>query len=198
VPFFAARLRLSNTGECRSGAATRDDPRINLTKTERLALANQFLILAKLDSGEAGHYARMVEILERGYVREYPSLVDRFSEELSAETSEEVVSILRMHRALNDAYTAFEDKCGFDADKVAFQGFDGNTEGRHLSYACFLVHERGHWQEFKNAGSDPSSRGDLNSHCSTLWRYRPMLVRWKASANPDRLTREDIIRIVGP
>lgn len=169
---------------------------MNLTQTERLLLANQFRILAKLDSDDADYYAKMIQILERGYTREYPSLVDGFSKELSAGISDEVVDVLEMHRALNDAYTALEDKSGIIAEKVAFGGFDGNTEGEHLGYALFLIRQEGHWQEFKNAGVDPSSRDDLNSHCSMLWRYRPMLQRWKASGDPLHLSREDIIRIV--
>jgi uncharacterized protein YfbU (UPF0304 family) len=163
---------------------------MDLTQIERLLLANQFRILARLDSDDAERCTKMVEILECGYAREYPLLVRGFSKELSARTSEEVVDILHMHRDLHDGYIALEDKSGIGADEVSFEGFDGNSEGEHLGYASFLIHRLGHWQEFSNAGDG------LNSHHPTLHRYRPMLARWKASADQHRLTREDIIRIV--
>jgi uncharacterized protein YfbU (UPF0304 family) len=161
-----------------------------LTKQERLILSNQFRILAKLDADETDGYNNMVRILERGYTREYSSITSRFSEELSLEACEEVVDILDMHRALSYAYIALPDKSGINADDVEFDGFDGNNEGEYLDYASFLINRLGYWQESRNAGDG------LNSHHSTLDRYRTMLRRWKASADHHNLTREDILRII--
>ena len=157
---------------------------------------NQFRILAKLQSDDAGHYEKMAEIIERGYVREYPSLAQTFSEELSDDVADEVYDILDMFRALSGGYAALKDKSGIDPGRILFQGFDGNTEGQHLGYASFLIHRRGNWPESRDAGSCPSSRGDLDSHCSALWRYRPMVSRWKESADRQHLTREEIARII--
>lgn len=54
-----------------------------MTKIERLLLANQFRILAKLISAETDYYDNMIEIVEQGYTREYASLTDAFTDELS-------------------------------------------------------------------------------------------------------------------
>ncbi len=134
----------------------------------------------------------MAEILERGYTREYPTLFEDLSKELSAETCEEVVDILEMYRELHDAYGALADKTAVASQDAEFHGFDGNNEGEQRSYARFLITRLGHWQEFKDAGNG------LNSHHPTLDRYRSMLRKWKASADQRHLTREDIIRIVTP
>jgi uncharacterized protein len=164
---------------------------MTLTETERLLLVNQFRILEKLDATEADHHHRMAEILERGFTREYSLLTNGFSKEVSATTCEEVCDILDMHRALHYSYTDLEDKSAIDAADLAFDGFDGNNETEYLSYASFLINGLNYWQESKNAGDG------LNSHHSTLDRYRPMLRKWKASADKRRLTRDDILRIVG-
>lgn len=163
---------------------------MKFTTTERLLLINQFRILEKLDPQEADGYAKMAEILECGYTREYPSLVDWFSEELSSEACEEVIDILDMHRSLYHAYDQIEDKSGISARDIQFRGFDGNNEHGYLSYADFLINRMGHWQESKNDGDN------LNSHHSTLDRYRLMLQRWKVCSKSHELTREDILQII--
>ena len=50
---------------------------MNLTKMERLILANQYRILEKLDAAEADIYGQRAEILEQGYSGLYPSLFFR-------------------------------------------------------------------------------------------------------------------------
>lgn len=162
---------------------------MNLTEKDRMLLMNQFRILQKLDSTEAEHYDLMAEIVERGYTREYPRLAAGLWKELNEVTCGEVYDILGMFQALHYGYMALEDKTGIDAGECRFGGFDGNNEREHLSYASFLIKRLGHWQESKGAGDG------LNSHHSTLDRYRAMVEKWKASTDPHDLKREDIFRI---
>jgi uncharacterized protein YfbU (UPF0304 family) len=140
---------------------------MELTVKERLFLINQYRILQHLSGKEdAEHYKHACQILEAGYTNEYGSFVDMFSE-LPLNGCDEVVDILDMHRHLNDAFESLADKSGINASLVKFGGFDGNNEGRHMSYATFLIKDQGKWQEFKHI--------DLNSHHTTLARYREML-----------------------
>jgi hypothetical protein len=161
-----------------------------MTKMERLILYNQYKILEKLDSREGEAYARCATILERGYTREYSDLFDWMSEELDERVSEEVIEILSMFRALTDAYRNLADKSGMDERDINFRGFDGNDESKHFGYASFIIRDKAHFRESRNAGDD------LNSHSGTLDRYRSMLRAWSASANQTSLTRDDVFRIV--
>jgi uncharacterized protein len=92
--------------------------------------------------------------------------------------------------ALHNGYADLEDKAGIDALRLQFDGFDGNNEGPYLGYAKYLINRLGYFRESKDAGDG------LNSHFPTLDRYRLILKRWKATPNPRKLTREDILSII--
>jgi hypothetical protein len=162
-----------------------------MTKIERLLLANQFRILAKLTpTTEASHYDTMIEIVEQGYTGEYPSLTNAFSNELSEAICDEVAEILNMHRFLGDAYSALADHTSVDAGKTKFRGFDRNEENMHYRYADFQIYKLGHWKESANADND------VDSHYPMLDRYRRMLSRWKATTNPHKLTSDELMQII--
>jgi hypothetical protein len=150
---------------------------MNLTKSERLILFNQYQILEKLDPENAKDYANAAEIVSSGYTRLYgQELAKMLDTETPPETCEEVTEILDMYRALNTV------------KHEVFPGFDGNNESEHYSYARFMIEDLGRWNEFK--------KDDLNSHMGMLYKYRLMLAAWKASPKKHELTPEDCKRIL--
>jgi len=157
---------------------------MNLTKTERLILANQYRILEILVPVEADDYRQKHDIVRQGYAGHYSQLDQWFYEEMSVERCSEIRQILDMFRALTNARTRGLEVSG---DKLAFVGFDGNDEGEEFGYVTFLVETLHRWDELKTS--------DLNSHWPMLPRYRAMVSAWEASGEKFELTQQDIDRI---
>ena len=109
---------------------------------------------------------------------------------LSEEQCREVWDILDTFTALQRAYHHLEgdDQSGINPDRIKFWGFDGNHEVGYLGCTKFL-RGQGKWEDLVPVGG-------LNSHGQFLGLYRTMVLRWKQSANPYDLTREDILRII--
>ncbi len=168
---------------------------MRLTRTERLLLANQYLILEKLCPEEAESYAKWREALESGYQLHYGWLAEHiYEEEMTDAECREVVDILDMHRALKRAYESLADKSGIEEWRVKFRGFDGNNECKQMGYARYFCAIDGpHNPRFPEV-----DQGDnFNSHCPSLGRYRAMLAEWHKSKNEQELTGDDVLRIAG-
>lgn len=159
----------------------------SLTKVERLMLSNQYRLLEKLhvdDEYDKNHYARLAEIFEAGYTSLYRHAFSRIQDQLPEEVSEEVLSILDMHRAMRFSLGEKPDPAYLE--KVKFLGFDANNEGEHLSFAQF----------FSEGGKKYPELQIYNSHHSTLPRYRKMLTEWSRMGREPHLTRPQIDSII--
>jgi uncharacterized protein YfbU (UPF0304 family) len=162
---------------------------MELTRKERLILANQFKILEHLDKKEADFYRNAYKVLEKGYAFEYDGLFQWLGDGMSNAECTEVIDILEMHSRVNYALRTVADKSGIDEVRLRFKGFDGNNEGAQMSYAEYLIKDQGKWEEFREM--------DLNSHFPTLDHYRRMLARWKATDLASlELTNEQIRQII--
>lgn len=162
---------------------------LGLTRVERLMLVNQFRLLQvanKDDDRLREHYRRLEEIFERGYVQLYDEAFRALNDELPPEVSEEVLSILDMHRAM--LWSLGERPDPEYVEKVKFQGFDANNEWEYLGFAKFIQQhpDRPKYEELRI----------FNSHGATLPRYRKMLAEWKRMGRPTHLTRPQIDAIL--
>jgi uncharacterized protein YfbU (UPF0304 family) len=160
---------------------------MTLGRTERLLLYNQYTILQVVDPENRDHYSLLATIISEGYELEYERLWHSIDKPMPSERCRAVLDILQMYRAINDSYSRLSDKSEIDEARVRFQGFDGNNEAEELAYARFTVNRVGRYEEFKEAVN--------NSHAPLMHWYNDRLTRWKASADPYNLTREDIVRI---
>ncbi len=161
--------------------------RNSLTKIERLMLSNQYRMLEKLhgdDEYDKKHYARLAEIFECGYMSLYRHALGHIQDQLPEEVSEEVLSILDMHRAMR--FSLGEKPDPVYLEKVKFLGFDANNEGEHLSFARFFSEEGKKYPELQI----------YNSHHSTLPRYRKMLAEWTRMKRESHLTKPQIDSII--
>ena len=74
--------------------------------------------------------------------------------------------------------------------EVRFSGFDGNNEGKQLSYAR-------HFCKGKDRFTDLGERAWANSHMPTMDRNRVMLQVWKRRKNYYRdLTKDELVQIL--
>ncbi len=115
-----------------------------LDRKDRLILANQYRLLEQVHPAEAESYGHAIEILQNGYELEYESLASwTTTDTLTIDQCREVHAILTMYRWLHHSYAELEDKSGIDVAHLGFFGFDGNNEGKYLSYARFLSSQGG-------------------------------------------------------
>jgi uncharacterized protein YfbU (UPF0304 family) len=161
---------------------------MTLSVAERRILANQCLILAKLDVNNADHYERGAEAFESGYEGAYGQFMQVGDETMSQEACSEVHEILTMFQSLGNSYTALLDPTGLRQDDIIFHGFDANNE-EQFGFYKWLKRNR-QWNHI-NGGDDG------NSHAPNMAAYRRMLIAWRASADPHSLSQDDIKRIAG-
>jgi uncharacterized protein len=162
---------------------------MNLTRVERMILANQCRILEKLYPEDG--YAEVREVLENGYELHYNWIAERVYEEtLSEDRCKEILDILSMFEALKFSYEKLTDKSGIDEHDIRFRGFDGNNEPTEHSYAQFFCKSRRAFGEIVK-GEVP------NSHSPSLDIYRRMLRVWRDVRKLDDLilSKEEIIQI---
>jgi uncharacterized protein len=166
---------------------------MKLSRVERWILANQYLIMEKVEPDEAAYYAKAREAIQDGYEFEYDQLAQGILDEphtMSDAECREVIDILAMFSALRDSYDALTDKSGIDEGLIKFIGFSGNDETKQMGYANYFCNSR-------NAFQNLDRTHDFNSHMPLLPYYRKMLVEWKKEGNlrPDNLSKEAIGRI---
>jgi len=141
---------------------------VQLTLVERLTLRNQFEILARLGD-DRRPYAEWIEILERGHALLYGELFsDLDADGVDPADAREVLDILDIFRALDDATGRGVPIPACASGRERFAGFDANTERSHYAFARFVIEVQGRYAESSH----------VNAHCPTLSRYRELVRRW--------------------
>lgn len=168
---------------------------MQMTKIERLTLANQYEILKRQNPEDAEYYDELLQILKSGYASQYDRVFREIQDEFSIGECEFVHDVLTMYRTIED----FKRDNPGDNDVVnhvwgKFCGFDANNEPSHLGYARFLVVTQDRFQELKNADG---TCGVVNSHFQTLSQYRSMVSKWRELGMYDaRHDRDKILQIL--
>ncbi|WP_242223655.1 YfbU family protein [Bacillus cereus group sp. BfR-BA-01380] len=167
---------------------------MELSKKERLTLINQYLILEKLYPEDAKYYGDLRIALENGFTKHYPDIFRGMSEELSVEECQEVIEILKMHRALNWSYDNLEEKAGIDKEELKFSGYDLNDvlEAQYADYAKYYMHNLNLFTDLRAENEYET----YNSHRLMLNRYRRMLEVWHLTEDPDKLKAQEIKDII--
>lgn len=164
---------------------------IKLSPNDRLALANQYRILAALYPLEADSYQKCYSIVVDGYEIDYPILFQNIDEVgVSEETSRFVMDVLDMYRSLHDSVKRIGDSVSSEKNKTAFMGFDGNNESEMLGYARFLI-DSGRWTDVVSSGVHV-----VNSHMPMKGLYSRMLDRWNRCHDKFVLTPVEIQEIL--
>lgn len=168
---------------------------IKLTKLDRVFLINQLRILEALYPDEAEDLGVRREVLERGYEMLYAwdyEYVYDGSDRMSAEESQEVWDTLDMFDAIQRSMPQ-----GFDTEPypiTKFAGYDGNNEGKFMSFAQFTV------ERLKRFEYVPMQKaGYWNSHMPTRPAYRRMLAEWKSKDTLHRfaMPQEELKQVLG-
>ncbi|WP_344341984.1 YfbU family protein, partial [Streptomyces rhizosphaericus] len=92
---------------------------MEISKAERLILANQFRILA--ESNPQDKHLIRAEILERGYEALYnDEIFNLLSEEMDQEEGDFVIDVLSMYRGIDDSYENLQDKQNLSEREITF------------------------------------------------------------------------------
>lgn len=150
---------------------------VKLTRMERAKFIYLFKIL-KNQGDEDYDYENMIKALQYGFELHYSDVFEcLYDEELKAEECREVLDILEMYRGIIYSYNSLKQKGKIETlteEEVRFPGFDGNNEGKQMSYADYFIKDLDRYSEIEEL-----SRGYYNSHCQMLPRYRSMLRKWE-------------------
>ncbi|MBX8826950.1 YfbU family protein [Ochrobactrum sp. SFR4] len=159
-----------------------------LSAAERAILINQYRIMG-LIQGDENAYKNHIRVLSDGYELEYDDYIDGLHEPMHEDESKFVQDILWLYYLLKLAKNkeALENSGGdrdisgrlrFENFEPKFPGFDGNSEASYLSYANFLIHEEGKFNEHKHY---------LNAHGAHK-NYHKMLEVWTSWGKPTDMT----------
>lgn len=159
-----------------------------LDRYQRLALLNQFNILAQVDEHEREQWKRKSRIVSRGFEGEYDSLFSQIeTDTLSSDECAFVMDTLDMFRVIHVYQEQSDNPSAFDGRHIKFEGFDSNNEHKYYSYLHFL-RTQDMWEELMPHGA-------IDSHHPTLERYRRMVAQWHASDDKYDLKESDVARI---
>jgi uncharacterized protein YfbU (UPF0304 family) len=159
-----------------------------LTRTERLILANQYRILRSTDPSEAEFYEKALDALESGYELAIESLFDSMSEDLDVDECRLVVNAMAVYDAIQRSVGALEDKSVVDDWHTKFHGFDGNNETAYMTYARFIINREDRFTYLK-LGDD-----GVNSHMPRVETYRAMVRKWKEDFDGSYAMNADQLR----
>lgn len=148
----------------------------DLTDTERLILANQYEILAKLDLSEGDYYTRLAANLRAGHKWLYKTAFESISPVLDDSTHKFVYAILGIYGDLKSSYDELEDKTGIEAHDVVWPGFDGNNESDLLSLTGALIAD--------GRFTVTLGKSAKNSHMPTVDVYQRIISRWEELGKP--------------
>jgi uncharacterized protein YfbU (UPF0304 family) len=161
---------------------------MDLTRTERWMLANQYRILEALDPDSANYYEKVREALEEGLA----APIDWYAEHIYAEPHTMsradcsfVSDVMAMHDALQSSFKHLGGVEGLEPESLRFSGFDGNNETKFMGYARFIIERE---ERFTYLDRNP----DLNSHMPTLEVYERMLAAWGRHEKKHQLTAQQI------
>ncbi len=168
---------------------------MKLSLVERMLMAQNFEILAKLNPEDAESYQWRADVLQNGYEPLYPWLFEWFAKDsdvISEEQGEYVYEIPRMYDAI--VWSLKQQKIELPeslAYRAKFPGFDGNDEAGLLGFANHYC-KGGRYDILKQDGQIP------NSHMPTRFLYEPMLREWREikETREGLLSEQDILRLL--
>lgn len=148
-----------------------------LSPVERQTFLLLHQILAHLDTDEAEHHERMVEVLTEGFTNEYDDLFTPYAE-LPQADCKLVFDILDMFHVMKASLEQLDapERDALLADYkyvLTFRGFDGNDarESKMRSYVRFLQ-KNDRWTDLVD---DVKAADGGNSHMLMLGQYQAML-----------------------
>jgi uncharacterized protein YfbU (UPF0304 family) len=161
---------------------------MKLTKLERYFISNQLKILEALYENEAEHLAVQREAIESGYEMLYDWGMEHIftdTDVMTREESLEVWDTLDMFDAIGRAVQKFGESKFNNLSFSKFAGYDGNNEGKFMSFASYTVErlKRFRYVAMREDGYWNSHMPIRDIYCRMLdvWRQVPRERRFELS-----------------
>ena len=162
---------------------------MEMSSTQRLILANQYKLMALLDSQNAKQYQRMETIVRGGFALELKELDKDFSD-ISEQECKTVLDTLEMYNALQVSYNNLADKSALNPHRLQFVGYCAVREKKYLNYLRFITATEGKYQEFMQCEHGCDSQ-------TPMWdKYIKMLDAWRSCPHEYHLSMEEILKIL--
>jgi uncharacterized protein YfbU (UPF0304 family) len=145
---------------------------MQLTIKDRVMLANQYQILARLDESESEHYLEKVKILTNGYSYLYDSLKINFCQEMTYDEGKFVFDILALYELIEDVKRKTQHEKIINHRYGYFNGFCGNYETAYMSLCNFFVNVQ---NKFPTQKKYFSKNDGMNSHLPMIEKYKKMI-----------------------
>ncbi len=157
------------------------------TLFKRMVLANQYRMLALLDEDAADHWTKAVDMALEGWPIESLPDVDMMrsymQDALTREDQQFVLDALNVFELVQDGI-----KAGFEPSRehatILFPGFDGNNEGKLMSYARHVVEGERRFEYVERSSKD------FNSHMPTVELYQRMISAWERRGRAFRIDKD--------
>ena len=164
---------------------------MKITEKDRLILVNQYKILASLNKTEEKYFQEKIEILENGFEKLYPSLIENFSAEaLSEKDCNFVMDVLEMYgTGITLSFNNLKSK-SLTLDDIRFPGFNTNDEIKYYTFILYWLETLNRYAEIQEI-SDGNYRGIGN----IVNKYVKMIDKWK-SFGKYNLTEEQIKELI--
>lgn len=150
-----------------------EDRITKLSRIERYMLSNQLKILEALYPQEANDFAVAREAFERGYEMLYEWNLEHIygeGEIVSVREAREIWKTLDLFDALN----RYMKENNISNPSAEFQGYDGNNEGKFMSFTAYTMERLGRFQYVKLPGDKY-----YNSHRPMREVYKRMVSEWE-------------------
>ena len=163
---------------------------MKFTKFERILLVNQLKILEALYPDEAEQLGIQREALEQGYEMFYAWHTEHIydgDDIMTIEESHEVWDTMEMFDAIDRSLRQFPEKPFDDLSYSSkFMGYDGNNEGKFMSFSQFTV------ERMKRFEYLPMKKpGYFNSNAPVRDVYKRMVAEWKTVPSESRFTLDE-------
>lgn len=168
---------------------------LTFSKRDRIFLVNQLRILEALYPDDAESLGVQREALQRGYEMLYAWDVEHIydgDDKMGVEDSKEVWDTMDMFDAIGRSVDESFDIADYPLTK--FAGYDGNNEGKFMSFAQFTV------ERLKRFEYVPMQKeGYFNSHMPVREIYGRMLDEWKKvpSQNRFHMSHDELKAVLG-
>lgn len=167
---------------------------LKLTKLDRVFLVNQLRIMEALYPDDASQLSVQREALERGYEMLYAwgfEYIYDGDAKMSIEECQEVWDTMDMFDGIERSMPEGLDTSNLTMTK--FAGYDGNNEGKFMSFAQFTVERLNRFEYL-----ELQKPGYWNSHFPVRDIYQRMLEEWKKVPRLERfsMSQEQLTRVL--
>jgi uncharacterized protein YfbU (UPF0304 family) len=165
---------------------------MELAKTDRLVLINQYMILKLFDRDREDRYSELITTLEEGFEIFFAYVQDQISEEMSPAEGRFVYDVLSIYKCI-EFYKRDNPASGIAHHTwVYFPGLGGKYESEYRTFTLFLIET---YKKSTEQGKPIATPQTIDRHAPTLDKYKRMINEWNTLGR-DLSSSENILQVL--